>query len=210
MNRRALLIVISATLALVLGGCPGGGKKKGGGKKTSAKTAAKTGKKLTPAAPAFDRSKASKTPWLKAEVGHYAIIMAPSTKDKQKTYCKVTKVEDAYVTWSLFTDATFTKEVPNRETKVDLAREESKFQDPATLLGVDKSKVTTETLTIGDKKLKCRVVYREIKGRGVPTKNWVADPGQGLMPFLQTVGNAVAISERGGKREYEIIEFGKK
>ncbi len=208
MTRRALLITLSGLLALVLGGCPGG--KKAATTKTGKSAAAgktKKGKPIPKAAP-FDRSKASKTPWLDAEVGHYAIILAVTSKEK--SYCKVTKVENDSVRWTLFTDATFTKEQPNRETIVDLQREETKFQDPATLLGTDKSKVTTEELTIGDKKLKTRVILREIKGRGVPTKNWVADRKQGLMPFLQTVGNSVAISERGGKREYEIIEFGNK
>jgi hypothetical protein len=194
---RLALIVLSFSLSFLVG-CPGSSTppvKVAGAGKTKSK---KTKPKPKPKKP-FVR-KSLKTPWAKAKVGEWAVYKMSSGENMR---FEVMKVEERTVSWGR-TD----KEGKPKGSLVveDLAKREEKYEGAEKMGLVDKTKLKSLKMKIGEKEIDVRVVVRNAPGGGSAT-NWVTKV---VPPFMGVGGDATAKSIRDGGTMFELVDFGSK
>ncbi|MBL4849516.1 MAG: hypothetical protein JKY65_28635 [Planctomycetes bacterium] len=198
MSLRTLLLLPALTLTLL--GCPSGGSTADPAKSKTAKTAKTTKTKKAPKKPKkpFDR-KTLTTPWKDAKVGQFAVYNAVQMGGKIRF--EVTKVEDQTVTFKVIRGSNESSQT------VDLADKEERFKDPTAAIGVQKDKIETKAMKVGDGEISVQVIKREMKGSGA-TENWLTTV---VPPFMEALdGNATAKSFKDGAMLFELVEFGSK
>ena len=142
----------------------------------------------------YDRAKA-KSPWARAKVGDWLEVSLISGQIRHRW--EVTALGEASVTFAMFKVSKDGAKELDRESTVDLRKEEKGWRDPRTFDAVTEVKEDV-AFKLADREVTCLVVTREYGGRA--TETWYC--------FDLSLNGAVVKSIRDGDVNLEVTGFG--